>query len=430
MNNFFLFLLIIKISFHFSQIILPFEKKNQNMDIKDNLFNNEVINQMKIGTPKQIIQTNLDFSQSSFYISNDQGNRKFISEQSKTFKDSNKVVDTKYLPFNKGTYSIDTCYFILKDIEISIENFPFFSAYVQKENKTFYSSSIGLSMMINEENFITYLKNKKIINNEIFTINYFEHFVTSQIGEIIIGDYPHIYNKDLKKESIIYLKTKKFNFPSKWNIKFDEINYEKNTIEKSIDVFFDINILGIIGTISIEKELNSTFFEDKINKKLCQVSFYKNEKRFYFCNKDVDIKNFKNITFYHKSTDYTFTLTYKDLFVKIEDKYYFLIVYDNYDNSKLTLGEVFLKKYKMSFNLRENSIFFYDIYSHEKRTSSFWKTINIILIIILIVLSIYVVIRITLRIISRRMKSKYLQEINEFIINLEQQPTKDNKITL
>ncbi len=44
MNNFFLFLLIIKISFHFSQIILPFEKKNQNMDIKDNLFNNEVIN--------------------------------------------------------------------------------------------------------------------------------------------------------------------------------------------------------------------------------------------------------------------------------------------------------------------------------------------------------------------------------------------------
>ena len=129
MNNFFLFLLIIKISFHFSQIILPFEKKNQNMDIKDNLFNNEVINQMKIGTPKQIIQTNLDFSQSSFYISNDQGNRKFISEQSKTFKDSNKVVDTKYLPFNKGTYSIDTCYFILKDIEISIENFPFFSAY-------------------------------------------------------------------------------------------------------------------------------------------------------------------------------------------------------------------------------------------------------------------------------------------------------------
>ena len=84
----------------------------------------------------------------------------------------------------------------------------------------------------------------------------------------------------------------------------------------------------------------------------------------------------------------------------------------------------------MSFNLRENSIFFYDIYSHEKRTSSFWKTINIILIIILIVLSIYVVIRITLRIISRRMKSKYLQEINDFFINLEQQPTKDNKITL
>ena len=87
---------------------------------------------MKIGTPKQIIQTNLDFSQSSFYISNDQGNRKFISEQSKTFKDSNKVVDTKYLPFNKGTYSIDTCYFILKDIEISIENFPFFFCIYSK----------------------------------------------------------------------------------------------------------------------------------------------------------------------------------------------------------------------------------------------------------------------------------------------------------
>ena len=118
------------------------------------------------------------------------------------------------------------------------------------------------------------------------------------------------------------------------------------------------------------------------------------------------------------------------MFIKIEDKYYFLIVYDNFNKLQFTLGEVFLKKYQMSFNLKENSISFYDIYPRKKSNFSFWNLLNIILLFIFIILLIYVIIRLTLRIISKRMKSKYLQEINEFFINLEDATIRDNKITI
>ena len=84
----------------------------------------------------------------------------------------------------------------------------------------------------------------------------------------------------------------------------------------------------------------------------------------------------------------------------------------------------------MSFNLKDNSISFYDIYPKKKSNSSFLNILNIILLVIFIILLIYVIIRLTLRIISKKMKSKYLQEINDFFINLEDEPTKDNKITI
>ncbi len=54
-------------------------------------------------------------------------------------------------------------------------------------------------MMINEENFITYLKNKKIINNEIFTINSssllpsFEHDLYSSLSIILVKNITNFF---------------------------------------------------------------------------------------------------------------------------------------------------------------------------------------------------------------------------------------------
>ena len=432
MGNLQICLLILNFSLYSFHIILPFEKNNPNIDILENLFNNEVKYLLSIGTPSQYLKANIDFSQPSFYISIDEKNSNFKLEKSSTYFNSSKLIDTKYLPFNKGTLSEESFLFINNDKETLINNFPFYSAYNQKNNKKFYTASIGLSKVIDQNNFISYLKNKNLIKNEIFTINYFKHIVNIKIGEINIGDYPHIYNKDFKGKKMITLKTEKNDIPSDWFVKFDKIKYEDNIIDKSLNANFDINVLGIIGTTSIQKELNLNFFNEKIQKNHCAVNNFGNDKRFvyYYCNKSAEIEKFKNFSIYNSKSDYEFSFTYEDLFIKIEDKYYFLIVYDNFNKLQFTLGEVFLKKYQMSFNLKENSISFYDIYPRKKSNFSFWNLLNIILLVIFIILLIYVIIRLTLRIISKRMKSKYLQEINEFFINLEDEPIRDNKITI
>ena len=432
MGNLQFYLLIINISLYSFHIILPFQKNNPNIDIKENLFNNEVKYLLSIGTPSQYLKANIDFSQPSFYISIDEKNRNFKSERSSTYIDSNKVIDTKYLPFDKGTLSEESFLFLNNDKETLIKNFPFYSAYNKKSNKNFYTASIGLSKVIDQNNFIYYLKNKKLIENEIFTINYYKYIVNIKIGEINIGDYPHIYNKAFKGKKMITLKTEKNDIPSDWFVKFDKIKYNDKTIDKSLNANFDINVLGIIGTTSIQKELNLKFFNEKIQKNHCAVKNFGNEKRYvyYYCNKSAEIENFKDFSIYNRKSDYEFSFTYEDLFVKIEDKYYFLIIYDNFNKEQFTLGEVFLKKYQMSFNLNAHSISFYDIYPKKKSNSSFLNILNIILLVIFIILLIYVIIRITLRIISKKMKSKYLQEINDFFINLEDEPTKDNKITI
>ena len=163
----------------------------------------------------------------------------------------------------------------------------------------------------------------------------------------------------------------------------------------------------------------------KLGKNIVQLKFLEIKD----CNKSAEIENFKGFSIYNSKSDYEFFFTYEDLFIKVNDKYYFLIVYDNFNKQQFTLGEVFLKKYQMSFNLRDNSISFYDIYPRIK-SNQFWKKLNVILIIILIVLFVCVIIRVSLRVISKRMKSKYLQEINEFFINLEDEPIRDNKITI
>ena len=431
MRNLQLLLLIIHISLFSFHIILPFEKNNPNIDILENLFNNEVKYLLSIGTPSQYLKANIDFSQPSFYISIDEKNSNFKTEKSSTYIDKNKQIDTKYLPFNKGSLSEESFLFINNDKEILIKNFPFYSAYNQKNNKNFYTASIGLSKVIDQNNFIYYLKDKQLIKNEIFTINYFKHIINIKIGDINIGDYPHVYNKDFKKEKMITLKTEKNDIPSDWYVQFDKIKYDDITIAKNLNANFDINVLGIIGTTSIQKELNLKFFNEKIRKKHCAVKIFGNQRRFvyYYCNKSAEIENFKGFSIYNSKSDYEFFFTYEDLFIKVNDKYYFLIVYDNFNKQQFTLGEVFLKKYQMSFNLRDNSISFYDIYPRIK-SNQFWKKLNVILIIILIVLFVCVIIRVSLRVISKRMKSKYLQEINEFFINLEDEPIRDNKITI
>ena len=75
-------------------------------------------------------------------------------------------------------------------------------------------------------------------------------------------------------------------------------------------------------------------------------------------------KNFPNIIFASKGFEYNFELDYNDLFKKIRDKYYFIIVIVEKKNELMDntwiLGQPFYKKFQFTSNLDANWVGFYN----------------------------------------------------------------------
>ena len=70
----------------------------------------------------------------------------------------------------------------------------------------------------------------------------------------------------------------------------------------------------------------------------------KDEKIYFYCDNNSGIIKFKNIIFSSEVGNYNFNLNYNDLFIKNDDKYFFLIVFPlNDDNKFWQLGKPFLK---------------------------------------------------------------------------------------
>ncbi len=73
-----------------------------------------------------------------------------------------------------------------------------------------------------------------------------------------------------------------------------------------------------------------------------------------------NISSFPDIYFEHKELETIFNLTYKDLFILDEtnNKYIFLIINNKYASSWV-LGNIFLKKYQLTFNVDSKTFGYY-----------------------------------------------------------------------
>ena len=96
------------------------------------------------------------------------------------------------------------------------------------------------------------------------------------------------------------------------------------------------------------------------------------------------IQKFPNLKFYNLEMKYFFEFNYNDLFIKIDDYYYFLIVFFEKDTKYWILGRPFLKKFQIVFDQEKKLIGFY------KTGINFSLLILILLIIITIILIIYI----------------------------------------
>ena len=407
---FFLFFLFKLVFNQKGTVTLPFKKVTPDLNgatpkdfFSPKMASNLIMAELRIGTRPQTMKLRLEFDSYFFYIASQSSSTeiKFNEKESKTYK----ILEDK--PINieknelKAIYSSDYIYFN-NDKQY---NATFLLVTVKDPENS--GGLIGLNMEDEKEvkkyskyNFINELKRINIINDYIFTIKY----TNNNSGNVIVGDLPHNYNSNYNKENYrdTYADFSENDYT--WKLKLDKIYIGDENSDDKIDVdqyaygYFRIEKNLMEATEKYRQALLKSFMTELINKELC-FELTSDIYYSYYCKKEADISKMKNLYFYNKKLDYTFELTYKDVFYNNEyDGYQYLLIVFSVDiededigyNEYWILGEPIFKKYQFIFNKNSKRIGFYTNINSDKNNNdlSFWKKNKwyIILIILLVIL--------------------------------------------
>jgi hypothetical protein len=249
-----------------------------------------------------------------------------------------------------------------------VNNYIFFLS--QKEQYFDETGHIGLKMLPDDLDkkkflsldFISQLKSKSLINSYYF---YFKYNLINENdfifnGNLIIGATPHEYEKnDLFQEKNFREIYAKFDeeYNTRWNLDFLEVKYGNKVISKNDLCEFSTTFGFIVAPLSFIDIYNQFF-----NRTGCYGKYNGDEETkkymYLYCEESIDITKFKNIEFITKNKEITFVLTYKDLFKKIGNNNYFLILFND-DINEWIFGHVFLNKYTIVFNTEKRTIGYY-----------------------------------------------------------------------
>ena len=215
---------------------------------------------------------------------------------------------------------------------IIIKLLKIFSFVFGTLNEKDYSGVIGLRLIStykDKNNIIENLKQINEIKNKAFQLKYTD--LNNESGLLIIGNdtYNHSDNNFIKEKipNIQLELTWGFNI---LKIKSGNDDVSKNEIMAKIN--FDYGL--IFGSSSYNKTIYDKFFKENIDNKICQSLIFNNLIH-YICNKNVKLKKFPSLILYSKDFNLEFTLNYEDLFIEINEKYYFLVNFEYIHKSEL-----------------------------------------------------------------------------------------------
>ena len=372
-------------------------------DMINEWFYNGLYISLEIGDKKKDLYLFLDVENSDFSIGpcnkiNTTSFPRLIKDYNYLFSNSSSFsLNEEKSPNDNKIYKIGKESFTKENIELK------FIVNEFKINEPI-CGNIGLNVLdktsdIFETNLLKQFKNKDLISNYIWTINY----KAEQFGNIILGGEPHIYDDQkyfLSQYKTIYSQIKintKNEQISPWSFKFNSVYLNKTTrLNKDNNNIINLNdneaeLLVerglIIGTEEYKNLIDNAFFNELFNNNTCKseiVPFYNKvigkEAKYYvyscdkekFQGKDIYYRpeytkpyfNFPSINFINKDLNYTFTLTYDSLFItkgRIYGRVYFLVIFEyEKDNKIWKLGEPFLSKFKFVFNPDQKLIGFYN----------------------------------------------------------------------
>ena len=441
-NQFILLIILFNIIISYnneSMLIFPFKifglaslnnlKDHKNNEIYDSfkffkdLYSIRMFTPMQIGYPQQDIIAFINFNHNNLLIGEllQIPNKIYPNSFYKGYK-YNKSFSFKNITNQNITKNINSKTFIceeklflftkIKDIDKNIYTcFSDFKFTIEKNIKNNNNSLYGLILGLKfddtdyETNFLKQIKDRNISSNIIS----FE-FTKENEGLLVIGKYPHEYFSEKYKEEnlkTIYLNQPKDLFLTNFLVNFYEIyssiNNQKIEIQKFTKGYIFLDMGVIIGVREYRDFIEKYFFNEYINMNICQKTNTNTDYIFiiYSCNNDkkFNIGKFPSLNFNIKSRNINFEFTYKDLFKKINNKYYFLVIFRNFDIDNWCIGKPFYLKYTLVYNGDIKTIGFYNKnnISEKKDNNKFLFELNSFkaIIIILFLVFIFLFIRIS-----------------------------------
>ena len=159
--------------------------------------------------------------------------------------------------------------------------------------------------------------------------------------------------------------------------------------------------------------------------------FFNNQKSFkgnskflgdiFYCDKNVDISKMPSLIFQIKGVNYNIILDYQNLFVLLDNKYYFIVNFKN-NNTIWKIGYYIIKKLNIAFNQDKKIISFPKLIKEKKQKNNYNNNLIIIFIflfllifLLIFILSILFLFCIKLLIKKDKSEDKYLIEMQEAI---------------
>lgn len=418
-NSFFVELLLIQSML--GLIVIPF-RNNIFLSSKDNeqneqfwrkFYDKEIFTEIEVGNPPQTVNFNIVPDDYVFLIANNICYEKSPSfynySQSLSFKKSYDY-SYQYKGTTEGMFSYEMFNFYnsidLKS-NVTINELYFYlglkNRIAKKESN--YCGVIGLSwrdLSINNDedyndgfllsSFLSNLKSHKLVEKYLWTYEYFdsdndnkqffnlkninkEHIINNYNGFIIFGQYPHEYNsEEYDEEGLNSILVSNYFDNLNWGIDWDKIYYSfapNNKISLNyLKSILLVNINYIIAPKEFFDNIQNDYFNFYINKNICSIkteSSNYGDYEIFFCKKKYftlnEIEKFPSIYFYNSRFNYTFNLTYEELFEEFNDKILFLIIKEKYNSDFWKFGKLFLKKYHFTFSQYSKTI---NIYTNKR----------------------------------------------------------------
>ena len=265
--------------------------------------------------------------------------------------------------------------------EIEVDDLNFILGVDLFPRDKVYFLNIGLPVVdestISERfkfDFILQLKQKKIIDSYDWFILFDDKFdkgddvikaeeLPNLNPILVIGDSPHNYNSKKFYESQLL---KAYSNLYYWSINFKDIylytysdtgeKVKTSTYVETVEFYLDdIMIYGPMFYLNIVK---NQYFS-----KYTACKYVRDPEFKFYCEKSEDfgineLKLFPILYLDNVFLNYTFELTYKELFIEMNGKYHFLVT-ENEEES-WSIGYSLLKKYQFVFNQDSRTVGFYN----------------------------------------------------------------------